>query len=498
MALAYCIGLVQAVLLLGHGLVAVPRRMIVHADPRRSLTSLQLRAPGVHDNLVTATEELLGLQLLLKQLQRQKNGLSQEYQEWIDDLALNVQTVQPSGSSIPRQAPSAPGVITDRYLAELGRRIIRTRHKHIRFTQTWRYLVDEAVETQAVIDARASHRLEPLSRSRGILGIPALTPYGRYVLHARMAPPLRIGFGGFLAVASVFVIWSEFIKNVASKLSLVSLTVAPNDSVAFAGQLMSAFWILYMCACVLSSFDDVKVWGNRALVRRHTYPESACWYAGQVAKMTVPLTYNFLTFLPRDLHRITVFFDFLGQLIILTPLGKGFDYFFPMLILLPAAATLFNLYGRVKTFFGLGIIEDPSFEGGSWVEGRDLIARELQGRSRLDSGTPLENDAPSSDRARYQSPTSGTLGRNDGNPPRPARTSRSVEVEAEEDEGAFSSFAHRVQNTVDAWERPKWLQDLGKRPRWMGGDDGPSSTGQGFGGLGGIFRSGSGQGRIQL
>ena len=38
--------------------------------------------------------------------------------------------------------------------------------------------------------------------------------------------------------------------------------------------------------------------GNRALVKRQTYAESACWYSLQVAKLTVPLSYNFITMLP--------------------------------------------------------------------------------------------------------------------------------------------------------------------------------------------------------
>ena len=509
MALAYCIGLVQAVLLLGHGLVAVPRRLILNANHHKKLRSLQLRAPGVHEKLERATDDLSELQSLANQLQRQKNGLSADYQEWIDELVTNAQTVQNVSSATSRNALSAAGVITDRYLAELGRRIIRARHKHVRFTQTWKFLVEEAVDTQAVIDAHASKRLEARPRLRSLSRVSALTPYTRFTLYAKIIPALRVGLGAILAVASVFVVWSEFVKFMAPQLSVVSLTVVHRESVSFAGQVISSLWILYMCTCVLASVDDVKVWGNRALVRRNTYPESACWYAGQVAKMTVPLTYNFLTFIPPTIHRKTVFFDFLGRLIILTPLGKGFDYFFPMLILLPAAATLFNLYGRVKSLLGFGIIddeegEDASFGPGGWVEGRDLIERELQGRSRLESATLLEEE-PSLEAP--QSRTSGgrALGtRVDGSATgrvHQRSTPQATHIdETGEDENVFSSFAHRLQNTVDAWERPEWLRDLGKRPRWMSGDDqGPTGNQQaGSEGFSRWFGGRSGEGRIQL
>jgi hypothetical protein len=121
-------------------------------------------------------------------------------------------------------------------------------------------------------------------------------------------------------------------------------------------------WIIYMCVCALSSVNDVPTWNQRALVKRNTYSESACWYAGQIAKLTVPLAYNFLTFLPRDIHQNSTFYNFLGRAINLTPLGTWFDYLFPICILLPVCATLFNLYGKIKNVLGFGILEDDEGE----------------------------------------------------------------------------------------------------------------------------------------
>lgn len=55
-------------------------------------------------------------------------------------------------------------------------------------------------------------------------------------------------------------------------------------TVNIGGQLMAALWLLYMDASALYAITDVKIWGNRALVKRQTYAESACWYSMQVAK----------------------------------------------------------------------------------------------------------------------------------------------------------------------------------------------------------------------
>ena len=494
MALAYCVGLVQAVLLLGHGLVTVPRRMIVHADPHRKLRALQLRAPTVHDKMERATVELAELRDRVSQLQRQKNGLSKESQEWIEEIALSLDTI-PTTSTMPTSHASIPGVITDRYLAELGRKTMRARHKHIRFVQTWRYLVHEAADTQAILDARASNRLIFPRAQKQTLFTSLLSSNSRRLFYVKFIPALRLGLGSIFALISAFIVWSELVKFGAPQISMVSLTVVRNESVHLAGQIVCSLWILYACTCVLASFDDVKVWGNRALVRRNTYPESACWYALQVAKMTVPLTYNFLTLTPPAVYERTVFYDFMGQLIVLTPLGQGFDYFFPMLILLPVAAALFNLYGRIQSVFRLGLMDDE--DSGNWVEGRDLIERELSGRSQ-DHATVLED-------AYQDSPSRGrSLGsrENRGARPAPSRQQpqpRSTDVAAEaEDENIISGWTHRLQNTVASWERPSWLT-FDNRPRWMESDDPRPNDNPGeSNGFARWFGGRSGQGRIQL
>src|SRR5690606_15998308 len=120
-----------------------------------------------------------------------------------------------------------------------------------------------------------------------------------------------------------------------------------------------AFWLLYMCAAALSAVAEVKVWRGRALVRRNTAYESAFWYAAQVARLSIPLAYNFLTFLSPGVHARTTFFGFMGQYVNLTPLGSLLDTFLPVFILVPVCATLFGLYGRVKRLFGFGLLSDP-------------------------------------------------------------------------------------------------------------------------------------------
>lgn len=70
----------------------------------------------------------------------------------------------------------------------------------------------------------------------------------------------------------------------------------------------------------------------------------------------------------------------------MTPLGSGFNSWFPLFILLPVLFSLFSLYDKVKGIVGLGdfggwIIEDDEDEDRgeiiSVVEGRGILKREL-------------------------------------------------------------------------------------------------------------------------
>jgi hypothetical protein len=325
-----------------------------------------------------------------------------------------------------------------------------------------------------------------------------LTPYTRYLFKFWFLPYMRMFFGFFFSLASICIVWSEIIKPVNHHFSIIALTVvhhpeSDDGAIGFAGQVIASCWIIYMCAAALTSLTEVKVWRGRALVKRNTHGESAMWYAMQVAKLTVPLSFNFVTFLDPGIYKETVFYKFLGKLITFTPLGEWFDALFPMFILVPVCATLFNLYGKVKNCMGYGgVIDDEDEENdtgygtGTWREGRDLIERELNGHSSLGRlpgnatdrhsvpNNPNNRSAPSlsvppAERVRtLGQPLSSTA----ASRPRPDPQQR--QPKEPEDENFFEAFGHRVRNTFDTVQTPKWLQNVGegiKRPKWMGGDD---------------------------
>jgi hypothetical protein len=552
MALAYCWGLVLAIYLMGHGLVAVPRKLFRNASISRRLRRIQAHAPKVHEKMDDAIHKLEDLEAQVAELSHRKTGSAVSFREWIEELAeaSNLPESRPRTLSRRLSAPTinVPTVITERYMADLSRQLNRARHARVRWLDEWDWLLQDATTTQSILDSAASKKLEIGQSSPTASFLERLTiftPYTRYIYYAHIVPYTRIFFGSFLSLASICIIWSEIVKSAIPKLSIISLTVVHHPSsdrgkIGFSGQVIASAWIMYMCAAALTSVTEVRVWRGRALVRRNTAYESAFWYAMQVAKLSIPLAYNFMTFLSPAVYRETTFYDFLGRLINLTPLGKWFDYLFPIFILVPVCATLFNLYGRVKRLVGFGVIDEDDednetgFGTGSWREGRDLIERELNGHSSLSrlhdgaSATPLPSShahtrAPPTNPSSTSAPVPHTT----SNVPRPPRTpAQPLPLAGEpEEENFFEALAHRARNTLDTVQTPKWMQGSGrnnsnggsggfKRPKWLGGGgsddggDGPSAaaarpsaggrSGSGFLSLFGGRGNDGGEGRVRL
>jgi hypothetical protein len=507
MALAYCWGLILAIYLMGHGLVALPRKLFRNASISGRLRRIQAHAPKVHEKMDDAIHKLEDLEAQVAELSHRKTGSAVSFREWIEELAeaSNLPESRPRTLSRRLSAPTinVPTVITERYMADLSRQLNRARHARVRWLDEWDRLLQDATATQSILDSAASKKLEIGQSSPTASFLERLTiftPYTRYIYYAHIVPYTRIFFGGFLSLASICIIWSEIVKSAIPRLSIISLTVVHYPSsdrgkIGFSGQVIASAWIMYMCAAALTSVTEVRVWRGRALVRRNTAYESAFWYAMQVAKLSIPLAYNFMTFLSPAVYRETTFYDFLGRLINLTTLGTWFDFLFPIFILVPVCATLFNLYGRVKRLVGFGVIDEDDednetgFGTGSWREGRDLIERELNGHSSLShlhggaSATPLPSShahtrAPPTNPSSTSAPVPHTT----SNVPRPPRTPAQPlpSVREPEEENFFEALAHRARNTLDTVQTPKWMQgssrndsDGGsggfKRPKWLGG-----------------------------
>lgn len=499
MALSYCYALALAIFLMGHGLVAIPRNLMRNASIPDKLRRLQIAAPRAYDKFLDATSTLEEVEQEVLAVRQRKHGSAREFQEWIEELGEIAQLPEsslPSGASnassiIGGRRGGAPPIITEQYLASLTQRLKIAIHKRQRFTVEWQALCQSTSDSQSILDSSRTQRLtftKHFSSPTLLEKISILNPYTRHLLYYHILPHVYRVLSILLTLASACIIWSELIHTTAPKLSLINYTVvhhpnSPSGAVGFAGQCIAAAWIAYMCACAYSSLATVKVWGNHALVRRTTSGSSACFYASYAARLTVPLAYNFTGLLSPVIAKDTVFFAFLGKLINLTPLGEGFDGFFPVMILVPVAATGFGVYGWIKVTFGLGNVladdEDDEDGLGGWREGRDIISRELLG------GVARGGSVARSTPTRVGRESSGVeAGAQRTGRTGPIRLPDNDDEEDASEQGFLGNFIHRVRNTVETLEAPGWVKDFdtSQRPKWFGGGRGGRGGGQYGGG----------------
>lgn len=87
MALAYVISLGLAIYLMGHGLVAIPRKLFRNANISGKLKRIQAKAAKVHEDMEDAIHHLEDLEAQIAELSQRKNGSATQFKDWIEELA---------------------------------------------------------------------------------------------------------------------------------------------------------------------------------------------------------------------------------------------------------------------------------------------------------------------------------------------------------------------------------------------------------------------------
>ena len=127
MALAYAWGLVLAIYLMGHGLVAIPRRLFRNASLSGKLKRIQSNAAKVHEKMDDAIQNLDDMEAQVLELSQRKTGSARNFKDWIDELADDSHLPESMPQTLSRRISNphitVPNVITERYLADLSRQL---------------------------------------------------------------------------------------------------------------------------------------------------------------------------------------------------------------------------------------------------------------------------------------------------------------------------------------------------------------------------------------
>lgn len=373
-ALANTWGLFLAINFLGHGLVNLPRRLWRSANYIEQIHEIEVRAPSIHEKLEDAIIEESELASRIVALEKTSAD-----KEWLEEMANMIPSaVAKARSSGSRSTSSWFGGSnrdardpTDVEMATLLSKIrANTRERYsaewnqllLRYT----YLLDC---TRDISHGTITHRT---FRSR-------LSPRLAFFYYVYISPSVRRTAAVVSGLTSFSILWAEILINENRRqLRFITLPITRLNV-----EVWSAALLAYMACCCYSTLLRLKFFDKYALLDHgHTSHSSLFFYSSYLCRVTIPLSYNFITLLPSDYRDLSTFSHFLADAIDLTPLGVAFTNYFPLYILVPVLLTLANSYDRLKTICGVNStwIDDDDDDDGSSAEGRSLLQTDLAQR----------------------------------------------------------------------------------------------------------------------
>lgn len=157
-------------------------------------------------------------------------------------------------------------------------------------------------------------------------------------------------------------------------------------------QVLCAVPLGYMTCTAYWSVFRLKIAGWYGLYSKHnTDAGSLLWCSYSLARLALPLCYHFLLLVDRPPHLQTSFQDFMGQIKFVPILGHELNEVFPCLVAVVVFCNITKVYSRIVGCLGLDILQfevAPSAESEDpHSEGKELIERE---RRRRDEETAME------------------------------------------------------------------------------------------------------------
>lgn len=374
-ALSYSYTLLFAIWFMGHGLVNVPRRLWVLALPSERVRQLYRKAVSVNDRYADSQQKYIEVSNEVLALRPHREHT--QYTDWVDELCDSIDDTAKVVQLPPRGRPASVALsrISEEYLSNLSRSLQKAEFRLIRYTMDWKNLVDEAAHDEDIVNSHGDLKFRRSSTR--------LPPNVAHIYYTMVEPWIMRLCAVFWGLLSITLVWSELLYG--TKYSLVNIIISSTEG--FGQQVVSSFILGYMCYTAVSSLFRVRVFNVYGLVRQHSDASSMLFYAMYACRLTVPLCYNYLMLIP---SRESVFQSFLGKYINLTPLGSVFSDGIPRFILVPIILTLFNIYDKIKSWFGFGLDftddEEESDDASLYIEGRDLIFREIEMNGRSTGG----------------------------------------------------------------------------------------------------------------
>ncbi|MBN3282151.1 LMBD2 protein, partial [Polyodon spathula] len=399
-------GLFLLVLLLGYGLVEIPRSYW-NASRRGHLlmktyfkaAKLMTEKADAEESLEDAMEEVRKVSECIKYNHPLRKNIDTilkkcpvEYQEKMGRNMDDYEDFDEKQNVYP----------SERSLVKLHKQVIYAVQRHNRTRVQWQILLETAfhLEDVAKNETSGTHQFirsytpqEPEGFISRYLYTPTVEWYWECLLRQWCYRILAV----MVTLFSVVVVWSEctfFSTQPVLSLFAVFIQLAEKTYNYLYIEMACFLTIFFLCTCVYSTVFRIRVFNYYYLASHHQTDAYSLQFSGMLfCRLTPPLCLNFLGLIHMDSaishqnREQTAYTSIMGSMRVLSFIADGFYIYYPMLIIVLCIATYFSLGTRCLNLLGFQqFMGDNDMTSDLIDEGKELIRREKRKRQRVEDG----------------------------------------------------------------------------------------------------------------
>ncbi|MEE6458025.1 hypothetical protein FKM82_000152 [Ascaphus truei] len=405
-------GLFLLVLLLGYGLVEIPRSHWNGAKKGYLLMKTYFKAAKLmtekadaEENLEDVMEEVRKVSESIKYnhpLRKCADTILKkcptEYQEKMGRNMDDYEDFEEKNTNYP----------SEKTLVKLHKQVIYSVQRHRRTQVQWRILLEQAFYLEDVTKNETSatkqfvHTFPPQEPENWItrhVYNPTVEWYWECLLRPWCSRILAV----VLALFSAVVVWSEctfFSTRPVLSLFAVFIQQAEKTYNYIYIEVACFLTIFFLSICVYSTVFRIRVFNYYYLASHHQTDAYSLLFSGMLfCRLTPPLCLNFLGLTHMDASishqksEPTAYTSIMGSLKVLPLIADGFYIYYPMLVVILCIATYFSLGTRCLNLLGFQqFIGDNDMTSDLTDEGKELIRREKRKRQRQEDGETRRRD----------------------------------------------------------------------------------------------------------
>ncbi|RUS71672.1 hypothetical protein EGW08_020561 [Elysia chlorotica] len=390
-------GLFVLVLMLGYGLVDVPRTLWNWSKTEYMLSNTYFKIAKLSTEKTEAEE---ALEDVLEETRRIAERIRYNH-----PLRKNMDVILAKCPESTRQSlrgkmddfedyNQSPDALCESTLVNIHKKVIRRSFIKQRTSIQWANLMNTAVQWEDVLsNTQRSERVYHHSDTKGAVFMfpwwrTVYTPIVEWYWKCLFRPYVYMAGAVILTIMSFMVVWSEclfFIKDPVLSLFAVFINLARENYDYAYIELASILTIAYLCFCAYFSVFKIRILNLYYIAPHHQTNEHSLIFIGaMLCRLTPPMCLNFLGLIHLDSHIVqdrrieeTSYTQIMGHMDVISIIANGFNIYFPILIVLLCIFTYFSLGSRLLSAVGFQqFIGDDDMTQELIDEGRELVARE--------------------------------------------------------------------------------------------------------------------------